>query len=106
MRVKVYYICTILLMLSLSAPAVFAQDAQSDNLVGWWLFDSEKDEMGNWDDIALHGAELEDGQLIVDTDKWAHALEYTGPDITEKTLMTWVSLDDLRLTGRLGTHTR
>ena len=65
MRVKVYYICAVLLMLSLSTPAVFAQDAQADNLLGWWLFDSEKDEMGNWDDMDLHGAELEDGQLIV-----------------------------------------
>jgi hypothetical protein len=45
MRVKVYYICAVLLMLSLSTPAVFAQDAQADKLLGWWLFDSEKDEI-------------------------------------------------------------
>ena len=98
MRVKVYYICAVLLVLSLSTPAVFAQDAQADNLLGWWLFDSEKDEMGNWDDMDLHGAELEDGQLIVETGKWAHALEYGGPDIEEKTLMTWVALDSLAAT--------
>ena len=71
---------------------------QADKLLGWWLFDSEKDEIGNWDDIDLHGAELKDGQLIVATGKWAHALEYTGPDIEEKTLMTWVALDNLAAT--------
>ena len=89
-----YYICAILLTLSVSMPAA-AQDAQADNLLGWWLFDSEKDEIGNWSDIDLHGAELKDGQLIVETGKWAHALEYSGPDIEEKTLMTWVALDSL-----------
>ena len=99
MRTKVYYICAILLVLSLLTPAVFAQDAQADKLLGWWLFDSEKDEIGNWDDIDLHGAELKDGQLVVATGKWAHALEYTGPDIEEKTLMTWVALDSLAATA-------
>ena len=94
---KVYSVCLVLLMLGLSLPA-FAQNAQEEHLLGWWLFDSEKDEMGNWDDIALHGAELEDGQLVVETGKWAHALEYTGPDIEEKTLMSWVALDNLAAT--------
>ena len=81
-------------MLCVSMPAL-AQDAQSDKLIDWWLFDSPKDETGNWGDIALHGAEIKDGQLIVETGKWAHALEYSGPDIQEKTLMTWVALDSL-----------
>ena len=99
MRMKVYYICAVLLMLSLSAPTVFAQDAQEEHLVGWWLFDSEKDEIGNWEDITFHGAKLKDGQLVVETGKWAHALDYTGPDITELTLVTWVSLDDYAKTN-------
>ena len=94
MRMIGYCICAALLMLGVSIPAL-AQDAQADNLLGWWLFDSEKDEIGNWDDIDLHGAELEDGQLVVEIGKWAHALEYSGPDIEEKTLMTWVALDNL-----------
>ena len=98
MKIKIYYICVVLLMLCVSMPA-FAQDAQADKLLGWWLFDSEKDETGNWGDIALHGAELKDGQLIVETGKWAHALEYSGPDIEEKTLMTWVALDSLASTA-------
>ncbi len=93
MRVKVYYICAVLLMLSLSMSA-FAQNAQEEHLIGWWLFDNKKEETGNWGDIALQGAQIKDGQLVVTTDKWAHALDYTGPDITELTLATWVSLDD------------
>ena len=96
MKIKSYYICAVLL-LCVSMPA-FAQDAQADKLIGWWLFDSEKDETGNWSDIALHGAEIKDGQLIVETGKWAHALGYTGADIEEKTLMTWVALDSLAAT--------
>lgn len=99
MRIKVYYICAVLLMLSLLTPAVFAQNAQEEHLVGWWLFDSEKDEIGNWGDITLHGAEIADGQLVVETEKWAHALDYTGPDITELSLVTWVSLDDYNNTA-------
>lgn len=95
MRLKIYYICAVLLILILSVPAALAQDAQEEHLVGWWLFDTGKDEIGNWDDITLHGAEFKDGQLIVETTKWAHALEYTGPEIQEKTLMSWISLDSL-----------
>lgn len=73
--------------------AVVAQ-AQDDNLVGWWRFNDAKDETGNFGDIVLHGATLEDGQLVVSNGKWAHALDYTGPDITDITLASWVTLDD------------
>ena len=99
MKIKVYCICAVLLMLSLLTPAVFAQNAQEEHLVGWWLFDSEKDEIGNWGDITLQGAKIADGQLVVETEKWAHALDYTGPDITELSLVTWVSLDDYNNTA-------
>ena len=78
--------------------SVFAQ-VQEGNLVGWWRFNSMADETGNWGDIALHGATLEDGQLIVEAGKWAHALEYTGPDIKELTLASWVSLDSYAKTN-------
>ncbi len=99
MRTKVYYMCAVLLMLSLLTPAGFSQNAQEEHLVGWWLFDDEKDEIGNWADVTLHGAKIEAGQLVVETGKWAHALDYTGPDITELTLATWVSLDDYAKTN-------
>ena len=78
MRIKVYYICAILLMLSILMPA-FAQNAQEEHLVGWWLFDDEKDEIGNWEDITLHGAKITGGQLVVETGKWAHALTTPAP---------------------------
>lgn len=98
MRGNVYYTCAIVLMLGMLMPA-FAQDAQEEHLVGWWLFDNDKEETGNWGDVALHGAKISDGQLVVETGKWAHALDYTGPDITELTLATWVSLDDYAKTN-------
>ena len=97
MRTRVCCLLAVLLMLSMSI-SVFAQ-VQEDNLVGWWRFDSMTDETGNWGDIALHGAELVDGQLVVETGKWAHALDYTGPDITELTLASWLSLDNYAKTN-------
>ena len=36
---------------------------------------------------------MDDGQLVVEAGKWAHTPEYTGPDITELTLISWISLD-------------
>ena len=98
-NLKRYFTLTVsvLLLLGTSMP-VLAQGAQAENLIGWWLFDSPKDEMGNWADITLHGSKLTGGQLVVESGKWAHALEYSGPEIEEKTLMSWVALDDLAAT--------
>lgn len=97
MKTKIYCICAVLLMFGMPI-SVFAQ-VQEDNLVGWWRFDSAKEETGNFGDVVLHGATLEDGQLVVSNGKWAHSLEYTGPDITEVTLATWVSLDSYAKTN-------
>ena len=97
MRMKICYFCAVLLMLTIPM-LVFAQ-VQEDNLVGQWQFDSMKDETGNWGDITLHDATLDDGQLVVEAGKWAHALDYTGPDITELTLMSWISLDSYARTS-------
>lgn len=97
MKTKIYCICAVLLMVGMPM-SVFAQ-VQEDNLVGWWRFDSAKEETGNFGDVVLHGATLEDGQLVVSNGKWAHSLEYTGPDITEVTLATWVSLDSYAKTN-------
>ncbi len=87
----------VLLMLTVSMSA-FAV-VQEKNLVGWWLFDDGSEETGNWDDIALQGAKFEKGQLVVENGKWAHALGYKGPDITELSLVTWVSLDSYAKTN-------
>lgn len=97
MRTRVYCLFALLMMLSMSI-SVFAQ-VQEDSLVGWWRFDTMADETGNWGDITLHGATLMDGQLVVETGKWAHALDYTGPDITDLTLASWLSLDDYSKTN-------
>ncbi len=98
MRTKIYCVCAVLLMVGMPM-SVFAQ-VQEDNLVGWWRFDSAKEETGNFGDVVLHGgATIEDGQLVVANGKWAHSLEYTGPDITELTLASWVSLDSYAKTN-------
>lgn len=97
---KVYNICAlfiVLLMLTVSMSA-FAV-VQEKNLVGWWLFDEVTDETGNWGDIAFQGGKIEGGQLVVESGKWAHALDYDGPDITELSLVTWVSLDSYAKTN-------
>lgn len=97
---KIQYICAVLivlLMLTVSMSA-FAQ-VQEKNLVGWWLFDDETEETGNWGDIILReGAELKDGQLVLGRNKWANSIEYDGPDITDVTLASWVKLNDLNHT--------
>ena len=93
---KVYNICTlviVLLMLSVSMSA-FAV-VQEKNLVGWWLFDDGTDETGNWEDITLRGATIQDGKLVLERNKWANSIKYTGPDITDVTLASWVTLNDL-----------
>ncbi len=97
MRIKMYCLCAVILMLGM--PMLVLAQVQEDNLVGWWRFDSAEEETGNFGDVVLHGATIEDGQLVVSTDKWAHSLEYTGPDITELTLVSWVSLDSLARTS-------
>ena len=95
MRTKIYCLCAVLLMVGMPM-SIFAQ-VQEDNLVGRWRFNDLKEETGNWGDIVLEGATIEDGQLVLNDGKWAHAIEYNGPDITELTLVVWVSLDNLDL---------
>ena len=96
MKTKFYCIFTALLTLGMSI-SVFAQ-VQEDNLVGWWLFDDKTDETENWGDIILRGAEIKDGQLVCQRDKWANSIKYSGPNIRELTLVSWVILDDLNHT--------
>lgn len=92
MKNQIIWTMLIIMMLTISMTANAI--VQEKSLVGWWLFDNGSEETGKWDDIALQGAKIEGGQLVVETGKWAHALGYTGPDITELTLATWVSLDN------------
>ena len=89
--------CSVLLILGLST-AVLAQGQQEEHLVGWWTFEDGvelEDLMGNFADITLMGAKVDDGKLDVSTGEWAIALEYAGPDIANKTLVSWAILEDL-----------
>ena len=52
---KMSAVLVVLLMLTVSMSG-FAQ-VQEKNLVGWWLFDNDSEETGNWGDINLRGAE-------------------------------------------------
>ena len=97
MKRIVYSVLAVMLVFSMQM-SVLAQ-VQEDNLVGWWRFNDASEQTGNFGDVVLHGATIEDGQLVVSTDKWAHSLDYTGPDITDLTLVSWVSLDNLARTS-------
>ena len=71
-------------------------------LVGHWTFEEGeeyKDLTGNFDDIVLHGASpiVLDGSLDLDIHEWAIALNYQGQTIGEKTLVSWVSVDNLEV---------
>jgi len=70
----------------------------SDKLVGHWTFEKGeelKDLTGNWPDIKLMGAKIAKGALDVDAAKWALTVgDYKGPDIREKTLMSWFSFQN------------
>ena len=72
--------------------------AQSDKLVGHWTFEKGeelKDLTGNWPDIKLMGAKITKGALDVDAGKWALTVgDYKGPNIREKTLMSWFSFQN------------
>ena len=93
--------CSMLLMLSLSMPAL-AQGQKAETLVGHWTFEPGeelKDLTGNFVDITLKGAEVKGGQLDVGVGKWAVTSGYKGPDIKEKTLVSWAYLDSLDVQG-------
>lgn len=96
-RYRIVGVLVAIMMLTVSV-SVFAQ-VQEKNLVGWWLFDDKTEETGNWGEIEFQGGDINNGQLVVETGKWAHAPDYKGPDITELSLVTWVSLDDYSKTN-------
>ena len=66
-------------------------------LVGRWTFEKGqelKDLTGNFGDIVLKGAVIQDGKLDVSAGKWAIAPSYNGPSISEKTLVSWVMIQN------------
>ena len=94
--------CSVLLILGLSTLAQ-AQGEHEQDLLGWWTFEKGNelvDLMGNFGDIELRGATVSDGVMNLGNNEWAltEPTEYSGPDITEKTLVAWAYLDDLNVT--------
>ena len=70
------------------------------SLVGHWTFEKgeeTKDLTGNFCHVHLKGAVIENGQLDLGRGKWAVAGDYTGPTIEEKTLVSWVSIDNFNV---------
>jgi hypothetical protein len=98
-RLKHYLtlICSVMIILGLSI------STQAADLVGQWTFeDGEEllDLAGNFGELQLTGATIENGQLDVGVGAWAVATDYQGPEIREVTLVSWLSMDDLSvLTG-------
>ena len=70
-------------------------------LVGHWTFEPGSelvDLTGNFGNLTLfYGANVSNGQLDVKPGQFARAIDYTGPTITNKTLVSWVYLDDLNV---------
>ena len=87
------------LILSLTILVAQAQPPE-DAVVGWWTFEKGvemKDLTGNFDNIILKGAKVENGKLDVDNGKWAYSGGYKGPDIKDKTLVSWAYIQDLNV---------
>src|SRR6185369_15316513 len=73
--------------------------AEAATLVGWWPFEGTNadDVTGNFASTTLFGAAVANGRLSVSAslDTYARSGTYSGPTLTEKTLVTWVYLDSL-----------
>lgn len=99
-NLKHYFIlaCSVLFIMSLP---MLAQAQKDEDLVGWWTFEKGvelKDLIGNFPDLELMGAKIDDGALDVDAGKWAYTVgNYTGPEVRNKTLVSWASLDNLNV---------
>ncbi|MCA9518422.1 MAG: hypothetical protein KC635_25985, partial [Myxococcales bacterium] len=72
--------------------------AGEEGLVAMWPFtlsSSLRDVVGGFDAVDLRGARHVAGQLDLDVGGWARAGGYGGPELTAKTLVAWVRLEDL-----------
>nr|MBC7612603.1 hypothetical protein [Pseudopedobacter sp.] len=70
-------------------------------LIGLWDFKNAnplKDQTGNWGDLLVTGnASISNGKLDVNNGGMARTTSYTGATIGNKTLISYLSLDDLNL---------
>ena len=72
------------------------------DVVGHWTFNDGEtltDLTGNFADLTMSGATISGGQLHLDSGQWARCTSYTGPSITEKTLVSWVIMEGLDVTA-------
>ena len=87
------------LMIYIAVLLSFANVPCHADLIGQWTFEGSnalQDQTGNWGDLNLNsGASIVNGQLDINRGQWAGTSGYFGPDIIDKTLVTWVTLDDL-----------
>ncbi|MBK9256692.1 MAG: HYR domain-containing protein [Saprospiraceae bacterium] len=72
--------------------------ACSPTMVAHWTFEPGNeltDLTGNFPDLTLLGATVSNGKLDVGVNQYATTGNYAGPNLTNKTLVAWVSLDQL-----------
>jgi len=88
-----------LLLLAGFTNSIQASPPPSSGLIGQWTFEQGvelKDLTGNFADLVLTGATVANGQLNVDNSStYAIAQGYSGATIGEKTLVSWIYLEDL-----------
>lgn len=85
-----------------STPAIIPGTEPQVDLIGHWTFETGEelvDLEGNFSDLVLNGASVANGALDVGVNAWANATTYSGPSVTEKTLLAWARLDDLTQRG-------
>jgi len=90
-----------LLLLAGFTNNIQASPPPSSGLIGQWTFESGvelKDLTGNFADLVLTGATVANGQLNVDNSStYAIAQGYSGATIGEKTLVSWLYLENLNV---------
>ncbi len=87
--------------LLLSCSTLMLSFTANAGLIGHWEFNADAplaDSTGNFDDLTLTGASVVDGSLIMNG-TWAQADRNSSDTITNKTLISWVTLTDLNRGG-------
>jgi hypothetical protein len=99
----------LMLLAAVAAVGVFGiaaapAGATTPSLLGDWNFasGSTADASGHWSNFTLHGSASLSGGLVVSgsgnglnvATGWANASGYSGPTITDKTLVSWVRIDN------------